>query len=76
MIFTDLATAVREHGDLVREHFMTRVVPAGDSKFAALHGAFWDNGTFLYVPKASPSSCPSAPSSPPATRAAPAWPTP
>lgn len=51
VIFTDLATAVREHGDLVREHFMTRAVPAGDSKFAALHGAFWDNGTFLYVPK-------------------------
>jgi Fe-S cluster assembly protein SufD len=51
VIFTDLATAVREHGDLIREHFMTRCVPASDSKFAALHGAFWDNGTFLYVPR-------------------------
>jgi Fe-S cluster assembly protein SufD len=51
VIFTDLATAVREHGELVREYFMTRCVPARDSKFAALHGAFWDNGTFLYVPK-------------------------
>jgi Fe-S cluster assembly protein SufD len=51
VIFTDLATAVREHGDLVREYFMTRCVPASDSKFAALHGAFWDNGIFLYVPR-------------------------
>lgn len=51
VIFTDMATAVREHGDLVRGHFMTRCVPATDSKFAALHGAFWDNGVFLYVPR-------------------------
>jgi Fe-S cluster assembly protein SufD len=51
VIFTDLATAVREHGELVREHFMTRCVPPSDSKFAALHGAFWNAGTFLYVPR-------------------------
>ncbi|MFI5274854.1 MAG: Fe-S cluster assembly protein SufD [Ktedonobacterales bacterium] len=51
VIFTDLASAVREHGDLVREHFMTTCVPASDGKFAALHGAFWDNGVFLYVPR-------------------------
>jgi Fe-S cluster assembly protein SufD len=51
VIFTDLVTAVREHADLVRDHFMTRCVPPTDGKFAALHGAFWDNGTFLYVPR-------------------------
>ncbi|HEX6122485.1 MAG TPA: SufD family Fe-S cluster assembly protein, partial [Ktedonobacterales bacterium] len=51
VILTDLATAVREHGDLVREHFMTRCVPPGDSKFAALHGAIWNTGTFLDVPR-------------------------
>lgn len=51
VIFTDLATAVHEHGELVRKYFMTRAVPASDSKFAALHGAFWQNGVFLYVPK-------------------------
>jgi Fe-S cluster assembly protein SufD len=51
VIFTDLATAVQERGELVRDHFMTRCVPATDSKFAALHGAFWDNGPFLYVPR-------------------------
>ncbi|HEY7834083.1 MAG TPA: Fe-S cluster assembly protein SufD [Ktedonobacterales bacterium] len=51
VIFTDLATALREHPDLVREHFMTRCVPASDGKFAALHGAFWDSGALLYVPR-------------------------
>lgn len=51
VIFTDMVTAVRDHGELVREYFMTRCVPASDGKFAALHGAFWDNGVFLYVPR-------------------------
>lgn len=51
VIFTDLRTAVREHGELVRKHFMTRCVPPSDSKFVALHGAFWQNGVFLYVPR-------------------------
>jgi Fe-S cluster assembly protein SufD len=51
VIFCDLATAVRDHGELVRQYFMTRCVPVNDSKFAALHGAFWDNGMFLYVPR-------------------------
>ena len=51
VIFTDLATAVRDHEDLVREHFMTRCVPPTDGKFAALHGAFWNTGVFLYVPR-------------------------
>jgi Fe-S cluster assembly protein SufD len=50
VVFTDLRTALREHGDLLQRYFMTRCVPPTDSKFAALHGAFWDNGTFLYVP--------------------------
>src|SRR4051812_39252079 len=51
VIVTDLATAMREHEDLVRPHFMTEAVPANMSKFTALHGAFWSGGTFVYVPK-------------------------
>lgn len=51
VIFTDLATAVREHGDLLQRYFMTQAVPPSDSKFAALHGAFWTNGVFVYVPR-------------------------
>lgn len=51
VVFTDMATAVREYGELVREHFMTRAVTPDRGKFAALHGAFWQGGTFVYVPR-------------------------
>lgn len=58
VIFCDMQRAVREYGDLVRPHFMTECVPAGEGKFAALHGAFWRGGTFLYVPKNVQASAP------------------
>jgi Fe-S cluster assembly protein SufD len=51
VIFTDLDTAIREHGDLVRKHLMTKAVLAEDGKFAALHGALWTHGVFVYVPR-------------------------
>jgi Fe-S cluster assembly protein SufD len=51
IIFCDMHTAVREHGDLVRKYFMTQAVRADEGKFAALHGAFWRGGVFLYVPR-------------------------
>ncbi len=51
VIFCDMHTAVREHGDLVRQFFMREAVPLTEGKFAALNGAFWRGGTFLYVPK-------------------------
>ena len=51
VVFTDIATAMREHADLIQPHFMTRAVPATTGKFEALHAAFWQGGTFLYVPK-------------------------
>ncbi len=50
VIFTDIETAVREYPDLVKEYFM-KLVPPTDNKYAALHGAVWSGGTFLYVPK-------------------------
>jgi Fe-S cluster assembly protein SufD len=50
VIMTDMHTAVREHSELVRDHFMTHIVKPDDGKFAALHAAFWRGGTFLYVP--------------------------
>ena len=50
VIFMDMDDAVREHPDLVKENFM-KCVPNTDHKFAALHGAVWSGGTFLYVPK-------------------------
>src|SRR4051812_45196291 len=50
VIFTDTDTAVREHGDLVREYLGT-IIPPEDNKFAALNSAVWSGGSFIYVPK-------------------------
>ena len=50
VIFTDLSTAVREHGDLVRKYLSQQVDP-GTDKFTALNAALWTGGTFLYVPR-------------------------
>jgi len=49
IIFSDMDTALREHPEIVREHFAT-VIPPGDNKFAALNSAVWSGGSFIYVP--------------------------
>ncbi|ERG99282.1 MAG: FeS assembly protein SufB [Haloquadratum sp. J07HQX50] len=51
VIFCDMDEAVQEHEEIVREHFMTKSVPPSDNKFAALHGAVWSGGSFVYVPE-------------------------
>ncbi len=50
VIFLDMDTALREHEDIVREHWAT-VIPANDNKLAALNSAVWSGGSFVYVPK-------------------------
>src|SRR3989338_8202232 len=50
VIFCDMDTAIKDHPDLVKEHF-GKIVPAGDNKFAALNTACWSGGSFIYVPK-------------------------
>ena len=51
VIYTDLESAMRgPYADMIREHFM-KLVPPTDHKFAALHGAVWSGGSFVYVPK-------------------------
>ena len=42
---------IASYGDksMVRKHFM-KLVPPRDHKFAALHGAVWSGGSFVYVP--------------------------
>ncbi|MBA4686233.1 MAG: Fe-S cluster assembly protein SufB [Candidatus Galacturonibacter soehngenii] len=50
VIYTDMESAVQEHEDIVRELFM-KLVPPTDHKFAALHGAVWSGGSFVYVPE-------------------------
>ncbi len=51
VVYTDMESALTgEYADMVREHFMHLVTPR-DHKFAALHGAVWSGGSFVYVPK-------------------------
>ena len=51
VIYSDVESALHgEYGDMIRGHFMKLVTPR-DHKFAALHGAVWSGGSFVYVPK-------------------------
>src|SRR5574344_1502724 len=45
-----MPTALQLYPDLVKKYFM-KLVPPTDHKFAALHGAVWSGGSFVYVPK-------------------------
>ncbi len=49
VLFMDMDSAVREHPDLVREHF-GKIIPPNDNKFAALNSSVWSGGSFIYVP--------------------------
>jgi FeS assembly protein SufB len=51
IIFCDIDKALVDYPELFKKYFMTQVVKAVDGKFSALHGAFWNGGIFLYVPK-------------------------
>ena len=51
VIFGSLDKLVGEHGDLIREYFLSKAVDPSKDRFAALHAAFWCGGHFLYVPK-------------------------
>ena len=51
VIFGSLEEVMREHGDLLRPHFMTRAFRPAHDKFSALHAAFWSAGAVLYVPR-------------------------
>ena len=50
VVYTDMESALTgPYADMVRKHFMKLVTPR-DHKFAALHGAVWSGGSFVYVP--------------------------
>ncbi|MCD8069386.1 MAG: Fe-S cluster assembly protein SufB, partial [Lachnospiraceae bacterium] len=50
VVYTDLESAMHgEYADMIQKHFM-KLVPPQDHKFAALHGAVWSGGSFVYVP--------------------------
>lgn len=52
VVYTDFESALKseEYGQMVKDYFM-HLVPPTDHKFAALHGALWSGGSFVYVPK-------------------------
>ena len=51
VVYTDLESAMHgEYAEMIRTHFMPLVKPQ-EHKFAALHGAVWSGGSFVYVPK-------------------------
>lgn len=50
ILFTDTDTALQEYPELFKKWFGKLVKPT-DNKFAALNGAVWSGGSFIYVPK-------------------------
>ncbi|MGZ0050707.1 Fe-S cluster assembly protein SufD [Brevibacillus gelatini] len=50
VIFTTLADALQNHGELVQK-YMYQVVAPDEHKLSALHAAVVNGGVFLYVPK-------------------------
>jgi len=49
VIFLSIEDGLREHPELFKEYFGT-VIPIEDNKFAALNGAVWSGGSFIYIP--------------------------
>ncbi|MCR5735269.1 MAG: Fe-S cluster assembly protein SufB [Lachnospiraceae bacterium] len=50
VVYTDMESALTgQYEQMVKDHFM-KLVPPTDHKFAALHGAVWSGGSFVYVP--------------------------
>lgn len=50
IIFTDTDSALKEYPELFKKYF-GKLVPSSDNKLAALNGAVWSGGSFIYVPK-------------------------
>lgn len=51
VVYMDIESAMKgEYADMVKKYFMKLATPR-DHKFAALHGAVWSGGSFVYVPK-------------------------
>jgi Fe-S cluster assembly protein SufB len=52
VVYTDLETAMKDerYAGMIKKYFM-KLIPPTDHKFAALHGAVWSGGSFVYVPE-------------------------
>lgn len=51
VIFTDFATALKEHSDLVEKYFMKEAINQDENQLTAMHAALLNGGTFIYVPE-------------------------
>ena len=50
VIFTSIEMAMKKYPELVEKYF-GKIVNSGENKFAALNGAVFSGGSFIYVPK-------------------------
>ena len=50
VIFTSIEMAIKEYPEHVKKYF-GKIVNNGENKFAALNGAVFSGGSFIYVPK-------------------------
>lgn len=50
VVVADMATAARDHEELLEEFFFTHV-PVDEHKFTALHGAFHSDDLLIYIPR-------------------------
>lgn len=50
VVYLDMESGVKQYEGIVKKHFM-KLIPPEYHKFAALHGAVWSGGSFVYVPK-------------------------
>ena len=51
VVFLDCDEALKKYPELFKKYFMTNCIPSTLHKFAAMHGAAWSGGTFIYIPK-------------------------
>jgi len=51
VIVTDLFTAAKEHGDLLKKYYMTQAINTDEHRLTAFHAALVNGGIFVYVPK-------------------------
>jgi len=49
VIVVDMDTAVKEHTELLEKH-LGMIIPPEDNRNAALNGALWSSGLFIYFP--------------------------
>jgi Fe-S cluster assembly protein SufD len=50
VLLADFRTALQDHDELIKEHFLTDV-PVDEHKFTALHAAFHSDDLLVYVPR-------------------------